>query len=454
MQRKQALVIGGSMAGLLAARALSDHFEQVTVLERDQLPDTPDFRSGVPQGRHLHALLAEGQRVLESFFPGFTNDLIEMGAPTMRWGRDTATLTPGGWLKRIDTPITTNVATRIGLEWLTRRRVAALPNVTFVQEVEVDGLVASEGRVTGVTLRDRRDGSTRALEADFVVDASGRKSRAPEWLVALGYDAPQETMVNSFVGYATRWYEADRDFDWVSMVINARPKEDLKRGGAIMRAEGNRWLVTLAGVNKDYPPNDEAGFLEYARSLASPVMYEIIRNARPISPIYGFRYDGSRRRHYERLARRPENFVVMGDAACSFNPIYGQGMTVAALSAEALATLLKGYQGDDLSGQFQRALFSVSERAWLMATGEDLRYPGTEGKRPNAVERFIQRYIDRLLALLPHDDAIALAFMEAMNLSQPPAALLRPAIALRVLRYAFSKPLPIAEYKLTERPAG
>jgi 2-polyprenyl-6-methoxyphenol hydroxylase-like FAD-dependent oxidoreductase len=458
MQRKHALVIGGSMAGLLAARALSDHFEQVTILERDQLPDSADFRSGVPQGRHLHALLAEGQRVLESFFPGFTADLTAMGAPTMQWGRETASLTPGGWLKRIDTSITTNVATRVGLEWLTRKHVAALPNVIFIQEVEVDGLLASEGQVIGVRLRDRRDQSTRTMQADFVVDASGRKSKAPEWLVTLGYSAPEETIVNSFVGYATRWYEADRDFDWVSLVINARPKENLKRGGGIIRVEGNRWLVTLAGVNKDYPPNDEVGFLEYARTLASPVLYEIIKNAKPISPVYGFRYDGSRRRHFERLTRRPENFIVIGDAACSFNPIYGQGMTSAALSAEALATLLRQYQGRDnlngLAAQFQRALFNVSERAWLMATGEDLRYPGTEGKRPNAMERFVQRYIDRLLTLLPHDDTIALAFMEAMNLSKPPAALLRPSIALRVLRYAFAKPHPVSEYKLTEQTAG
>lgn len=458
MQRTHALVIGGSMAGLLAARALSDYFEQVTVLERDRLPDSADFRSGVPQGRHLHALLGEGQRVLESFFPGFTAELDAMGAPRMNWGRDTASLTPGGWVKRIHTPITTNVATRIGLEWLTRRRAAALPNVTFVQEVEVEGLLASAGRVTGVALRSRRDGSTRTVEADFVVDASGRKSNAPEWLAALGYDAPEETMVNSFVGYATRWYEADRDFDWVTLIINARPKENLKRGGGIIRVEGNRWLVTLAGVNKDYPPNDEAGFLEYARSLASPIVYEIIRDAKPLSPIYGFRYEGSRRRHYERLARRPENFIVIGDAACSFNPIYGQGMTVAAQSAEALAGLLRQYQEREnlngLAAQFQRALFSVSERAWLMATGEDLRYPGTEGKRPGMMGRFIQRYLDRLLTLLPHDEVIALAFLEAMNLSKPPAALLHPALMLRVLRYSFARPLPVAEYTLTEQTAG
>jgi 2-polyprenyl-6-methoxyphenol hydroxylase-like FAD-dependent oxidoreductase len=427
----QALVIGSSIAGLLAARVLSDYFEQVTIIERDELPDEPAYRAGVPQAHHGHILLARGLRVLEDLFPGFSDELRAAGANEVNLGRDTVSLTAGGWLKRFDGSLYTFVLTRILLEWQLRRRVTQIPNIRFVPEMAVDGLTATADRavVTGIEATSRRDHTRQTFSADLVVDASGRKSKAPEWLGTLGYAAPEETHVNSYLGYATRWYEAVPGYDWQIMLIGARLGDNGQlRGGGILAVEGDRWLVTLAGMNKDYPPTDEVGFLEFAHSMASTAVYDAIKDATPISPVYGYRYEG-----------RPEHFILMGDAVCGFNPVYGQGMTVAALEAWELGQLLAERGTRDLTGfaaQFQRALLKTSEDAWLMATGEDLRFPGTQGDRPGALARFVQRYLERMLAVMPYDEVLSAAFLETANLMKPPASLLHPRLALRVLRHS------------------
>jgi 2-polyprenyl-6-methoxyphenol hydroxylase-like FAD-dependent oxidoreductase len=437
-----AVVIGASMAGLLAARILSEHFDRVTLIDRDKLPDEPDFRGSVPQARHIHALLAQGQQIMEDLFPGLANDFIAMGAPRIVWGRDTASLTPGGWVKRFDSGLESNIVTRIRLEWQVRQYVAALKNVNFLTHRDVQSLIASDDgmSVIGLKVQSRGHKSTQTLYADLIVDASGRESKTPEWLQQIGYDAPEQTVINAYLGYATRWYEAPADFtyDWKSLTLLTRPNEGILRGGGIFQVEGNCWITTLVGMSKDYPPTDEEGFLAFARSLSSPTLYEAIKSATPISPIYGYRRTENRWRHYERLARFPERLIVMGDAFCSFNPVYGQGMTIAALEARELAAMLKQRGRHNLAGlssQFQKRLPKVVENAWLMATGEDLRYPATEGNRPGKFARFIQKYIDRVLTILPYDNHAALTFLQVMNLTRPPTALLHPRILFTVLHY-------------------
>lgn len=437
-----AIIIGGSMAGLMAARVLSEHFDRVTLIDRDTLPDKPDFRNGTPQARHLHALLAQGQQIMEEFFPGLADDFVTMGAPRIVWGRDTATLTPGGWIKRFDSGFESNLVTRVNLEWHVRQHLAAFKNTRFLTRTDVQSLAASDDRKTiiGIVVQSRDDKATQTLYGDLIVDTSGRESKTPEWLQQFGYDTPEETIINAYLGYATRWYEMPADFnhDWKSLTLAARPNEGILRGGGIFQVEGNRWVTTLLGMSHDYPPTDEEGFLEFARSLPSPALYEAIKDATPVSPIYGYRRTENRWRHYERLARFPERLIVMGDAFCSFNPIYGQGMTVAALEAHELGEMLKQQGAHDLAGfgiRFQKRLPKVVENAWLMATGEDLRYPATEGKRPGRFARFVQQYLDHVLTILPYDNHAALTFMQAMNLTKPPTALLSPRILLTVLRY-------------------
>ncbi|MBL8162699.1 MAG: FAD-dependent monooxygenase [Anaerolineae bacterium] len=450
---EHAVVMGASITGLLAARALSETFERVTVIDRDRLPESGEYRSGVPQSRHLHTLLVRGQQILDELFPGFSNDIAASGAPEVEWGVNHTYVTPAGLAQTAPTGIKSNQVTRAELEWLVRHRVMNLPNVRFLSETEVSGLITSADHrdVMGVYINARGDQHTTQMLANLVVDASGRKSKLPDWLREMGYDAPAETVVNAHTGYATRWYTMPEagPHDW-AIVVQTRPAEKLYRGGGLMQMEGGRWVVTLLGANGDYPPTDEQGFMDYARSLASPMLYEAIKDAEPITPIYGYRKLENVARHYERLTRRPENLIVMGDAAIALNPIYGQGMSKSAMEALLLRDLLAKTR--DLRGfaaTFQKRLPRVSAGAWMMATAEDMRYPAVEGALPGLVMRMSHAYLDMVIATIASDVAIGRAFVEVLNLMKPPTYMLRPDIAARVfgaaLRRRFTRRTPRRE---------
>jgi flavin-dependent dehydrogenase len=437
-----AVVIGGSMAGLMNARVLSQYFDRVTVVERDTLPDAPEVRGGVPQGRHLHALLQQGQQIMEEMFPGLADDFVEIGAPRFTWGRDAAYLTAGGWIKRFDSGVQTNFISRQALEYLIRCRLIRLsPNVTILQQTDALELVLEGDTVRGVKIQSRADKTVQMLLADLVVDAAGRGSKVVEWLQALGYEAPPETEVRSYIGYATRWYEKPAIApDWKALFIVGRPAENIKRGGAIFEVEGNYWVATLGGINKDYPPTDEQGFLDFAKSLPTPVMYEAIKDAKPVTPIYGYRITGNRLRHFGRMARFPENYLVTGDAVCAFNPQYGQGMTVAALEAQMLGNMLRKADVRQLRGfaaKFNKQLAKTVQNAWLLATGEDLRYPATEGDRPGAIARLVQRYMDMVFKYTMDDERVASTVIKVTNLTANPTSLFSPYVMLTLLRKRF-----------------
>jgi len=434
----RAVVVGGGMAGLLAAHALAAHVDAVTLVERDRLPDGPVIRPGVPQAHHVHVLLTLGRVLLEERFPGFGDELAAAGAMRVEWPADLLWLSPVGWAARPRVGIWTYACSRELLEWLVRRRVLASGKVQVLAGYDAVGLTATaDGRaVTGVRLRARDGGRPTELRAGLVVDASGRGSRAPEWLQALGYAPPAETTVDSFLGYASRVYAApDDDLGWKVLIVQSRPP-DLPRTGIISPVEGGRWMVTLSGAARDYPPIDEAGFLAFARQMAGPVLHEAIENVRPLSPIHGYRGTQNRIRHYERLAALPERFLVLGDAACAFNPIYGQGMTVG-LQAAAVLDRCLAVQGlahpAGLAKRFQHELATANSAAWLMATGADYQYPTTVGGRRSPVVRMAHRYLDRMLRVGTRDAVVMRRFLEAAHLLCPPARLFAPTIAARVL---------------------
>jgi 2-polyprenyl-6-methoxyphenol hydroxylase-like FAD-dependent oxidoreductase len=446
--RGHAVVVGGSMAGLLAARVLAAHFDRVTIVERDAFPATPTFRKGVPQSRHVHVLLGRGQQLLEHFFPGLLAELATEGAPTIEWPTEMLWLMPAGWCERFSPGVPFISMSRELLEWTVRRRLAASPRVAFLAEHDVTGLVSSADgtAVAGIEHRARGEHGESAapperLLADLVVDASGRGSHTPCWLEALGYAPPEETRINSFLAYASRYYAPPDGFqaDWKGLFFNAKPPH-IPRGGALFPVEGGRWLVTLAGIGHEAPPTDEAGFLAFARRLRSPIIYDVIRQAKPLSPIAGYRRTENLLRHYERLTRRPERLLVTGDAACAFNPIYGQGMSVAAIEALALHRCLRAQiqhapDGDltGLAAHFQKAVAEGSATPWLMATGEDLRYPTTEGKPPGRLTRLLQHYFDRVNLAATDNVGVNRAFGQVLNLLAPPSSLFRPNVLLPAL---------------------
>ncbi|URD53711.1 NAD(P)/FAD-dependent oxidoreductase [Chroococcidiopsis sp. CCNUC1] len=271
------------------------------------------------------------------------------------------------------------------------------------------------------------------------MDATGRNSALPKWLAALGYPSPQETIVNSFLGYASRWYQRPKEprVDWRGATIMSKPP-DAGRGGVLYPVEGNRWVVTLGGVGRDYPPTSEADFLEFARSLRSPIIYEAIKDARPLSGLYAYRRTENRWYHYEQLSRLPEEVVVMGDAVCAFNPIYGQGITVAAMQALTLDKCLQQqFQGDrdSLSGltrRLSKQLAKTIATPWLMATGEDLRWSTTVGEQPERMTQLTQRYFDRVLRLMIDAPDVYQKFWAVIHMVEPPTVLFQPSIMARI----------------------
>jgi 2-polyprenyl-6-methoxyphenol hydroxylase-like FAD-dependent oxidoreductase len=435
---KHALVIGGSLAGLLAARVLANHFEQVTLVERDTFPNGPTHRNGVPQARHNHVLLLKGKAILERYFPGLEQELLARGAVSADAGNEFLTVSIFGRVAPFQMGMPLLLCSRNLIEWCVRHKLGGYENIRIISYVEVTGLLPQEDqRVVGVQLRPRaHESSPNRLTADLVVDCCGRGSSASEWLLGMGYPKPDTTEVNSHLGYATRWYKQPaQGLPWKGVLIAVNPPDN-PRGGGLLPAEGGRWIVTLAGTAGLYPPTDEAGFLEFASQLSDPILYNAIRQAEPVSGIYGYRRTENQWRHYERLKNWPAGFIVMGDAACCFNPIYGQGMTAAALGANLLDELLQAEPDVITIGfgkTFQSRLANVLQTPWLMATSEDFRWENTEGERPGPIARLLQTYFDRVIKLACQDANAGRAFMEVVQLLQPPASLFRPKILVPAL---------------------
>ncbi len=444
-RRRHAVVVGGSLAGMLAARVLSDHFDGVTLLERDRFTETPAARKGLPQGRHVHVLLERGRGAMERFLPGLTGELVRAGAEPLDWTRDVAWMSPYGWYVRLPGKLMLLASTRDLIDWGVRGRVAALPNVHIHHGVHVAGLIGRLGeglRVAGVRLRSSTadaevDHGGAELAADLVVVADGRNSRLAEWLTALGYEPPEETVVDSFQGYASRFYRPPANFesDWKALYIQQAPPGD-PRGGLISPVEGQRWLVSLIGGDGDYPPTDEAGFLAFARSLRTPALYEAIAGAEPLSPIAGQRATENRLRHYDRLGWFPDGVVAVGDAVCAFNPVYGQGMTAAALGAEVLDRWLReesSHCGPGRCRVFQRLLARATAAAWQLSTGADHRFRTTEGPPQGRVARLTACYLAGVMRAATRRAWVRRRLAEVLHLLRPPSALFGPSVLARLV---------------------
>ncbi|MGW1296295.1 FAD-dependent oxidoreductase [Streptomyces sp. NPDC002533] len=429
---ERAVVLGGSMAGLLAARVLADSYDEVLVVERDAITGTTTARKGVGQGRHVHGLLARGQQILDELFPGFTEEAVEAGIPTgdlgeLRWFFNGRRLEPG------TTGLLCVSATRPVLESRVRERVAALPGVTLLERHDVVGLVADEGRdtVTGVRVQSQEPGSAeRSIEAGLVVDATGRGSRTPLWLEEFGYERPDEESIRIDLSYTTRRFrlrdEAVLDGD---LSINPVSSPSHRRGAFLSRIEDGLVVVSLTGVLGDSAPADLEGFLEWTRTLPVSDIHDVIHDAEPVDDGTVFRYPASRRRRYERLGRFPGNFLVLGDAACSFNPVYGQGMTVSALEALVLRDHLSRGAVDPKA--FLSDIAQVIEVPWQFSAGADLGYPEVEGERTPEWEAG-GAYMAALHAAATVDGEVTATFMRVAGLVATPDALMSPDMMRRV----------------------
>ncbi|MEV0358511.1 FAD-dependent monooxygenase [Nocardia sp. NPDC050697] len=430
----RAVVLGAGIAGLLAARVLTENYSEVVVVERDSLDD--GWRRGVPQARHLHGLLDRGRTVLEELFPGFTAEVAARGATTAEALVGTRWYLGGARLAPTSTGLTSVMATRPLLEAVLRERVLALPEVRL-HTGSVRGLIGDAHAVRGVRVSGDAESVSGGTElaADLVIDATGRGSRAPQYLADLGAPTPAEERLEVDLGYASALFpRTEGQLDNHSSVIVSTGPDG--RGGGAIRVEGDRWHVTLAGMLGDHPPTDLPGFTAFAATLAAPDIHALVAGAEPLGEITPHRFRSPLRRRYERLRTVPAGFLVIGDALCSFNPLYAQGMAVAAQQAlvlrGCLATAARRSPDPALPARFYAAASAVVDVAWRLSAGSDLANPGVRGQR-TARTRLTNAYVARAHRAAHADPVVARAFLRVGNLVDPPAALLRPALARRIL---------------------
>ncbi|MGW3831578.1 NAD(P)/FAD-dependent oxidoreductase [Streptomyces microflavus] len=425
-----AAVIGAGIAGLLTARALSDTFERVTLIERDQLPTEPRPRKGVPQGRHAHALQAGGRLAFERLLPGFSAQLSAAGAHPMDMCRTGRVRYPSGEPPPMDSDVIIQPVSRPLLESLVRRRVLSLPGVRLIEGRTATGLTVSDGvrRATGIGLRGRPSGSTAPTEefcsADLIVDASGRSSHLRNWLTDLGLPKAAVTTVDARVGYASRSYRTTSQTSpaWHGYFETPFPPTT-PRGAFALRIEDDRLLVTLQGAAGDHPRTDDADFDGFLRSLDGD-LWETVKQLEPTDRAVRYARNANRRIHYHRLASWPDRLIAVGDAVCAFNPVYAQGMTTAALEAEALRDLLAGrHDLDGLARTYQRRLARITMWPWLTTTLTD--HAWQSGPTPLS-SRTTLLYLHRWQQLAQHCPQMHLDFLKVTNMLVSPLLLAHP----------------------------
>ena len=425
-QRDHAIVIGGSIAGLLAAGVLAKHYTKVSLIDADKFSDSEAPRKGVPQGNHAHGILRNGWEQMKSVFPNLEERVSAAGALWLDVGMDLkwhyfgvkrATFESAGKTPFIGRPI---------LENLIFKEVEGLSNVECLPSTFVEAYVGNTEVVRGVKLRDGDE-----MLANLVVDASGRGSRTPKWLQKLGCDEPETLSIPANVSYATcEFTPPTRDFDWRVLYITPQPPHG-GSGVVFPRGDGS-WLVTLTGRNLKQQPRTNDEFVEYAKSLANDEIHEALKGADPLCEIRNYRFSKSLRRLYEKV-EMPAGLIVVGDAVCSFNPVFGQGMTVCAMEAVHLGEVLSTNSGDDWQQSFQKEITQYIDVAWEMVEVEDLRYADVHELRSLKV-KVMQAFTAAVCRKSAKDTYLSRLFDEIVHFETPPTALLRLKVLLKLCR--------------------
>lgn len=427
------VVLGASVAGLLAAAAAAPHADRVVVVERDTLPEGPAPRSGTPQVAHAHGLLASGRRAMADLLPGLEEDLLAHGAVsrgdmgnTGRWWIG------GGLLADCEVGLPGMAVSRLALESALRDRIRKLADVELRDGLDTCGLLADGATVTGVRVRSRDGGAVQEIAADLVIDATGRAGRSDRWFTDHGWTAPRLERVKVGVRYATTHVEARAgDLDDRAVSVSAATPE-VPRGGVAILQEDDTWIVMLFSYGEQQPPLDPDGFRRASHDIVSPDLATLLADRPLLHEPRAYRFPDCRRRHFEELATPPAGYVALGDAMCSFDPTFGQGMSVAALQALALRDELSAGLAD-LPTRFHHRAAAVADGAWTIVVGADLAIEGVEGERPRG-HAVISRYVRRAQRVARHDPVVARASMRVTNLLAAPPSLLSPGIAWRVLR--------------------
>ncbi|SEM10662.1 2-polyprenyl-6-methoxyphenol hydroxylase [Mesobacillus persicus] len=435
---QRAIVIGGGIAGKLAARVLSDYFNEVMVLDKNKESDQTSLRSGVPQGSHGHALLKSGEDILEDLFPGITNELLTSGAIPSNFSKDISWYHHGSWKIKHHSDIQTLQQSRPFLEGHLQRRLEQINNIHFIYGAKVSTILTNpdKTKITGVTYRTNF-GVIKEFNADLIIDASGAATQTPKWLKQLGYPQPEKTEVKVDLFYASRAYHtlSPIEKDWKGLLIYPNPPGQA-RGGGIYKIEDNKWMVTLLGYGIENPPADDHSFLEYAAALDHPTIYQAIDRGKPSSEVSIYRFPSLRRYHYDKLKKFPNGLVVMGDAFCRIDPVFAQGMSLSALEATALKEVLeKATKNRSLNqiSQFAHRKFSkLLDIPWMIALTEDFRFNHTTGKRFLGLP-FLQSYIKKVVTASATNKDVYETFIHVLHLKAHPVKLFSPKVLKAIL---------------------
>ncbi|MFF3209938.1 NAD(P)/FAD-dependent oxidoreductase [Streptomyces sp. NPDC002886] len=435
---RRAVVIGGSMAGLLAAAVLAEH-ATVTIIDADTLPELPEPRRGLPQARHVHVMWSGGARAIADILPGIMEDWTKAGAIRRSLPTDLVMKTAQGWIPRYGEKQFTISCSRDLLDSVVRARVIALEGVTMLQRSRVRSLEGTAARITGVRV-DTPEEAGRLITADLVVDASGRGSRARTWLRALGVDGVRQAEVDSGLVCATRIFEAPAGAHEIGFpIVNVRsdPRVPVPgRTATIVPIENGRWQATLSGTRGDRPTGDPDGFIPFAKGIRDPIVGELLEGRKPLTDV-AVTQDTANRRLFFEEAELPDGFFAVGDSVATFNPLYGQGMTVAAQGLLAVRALLRSKGGlaqPSLGMAAQRALAPQVATAWALATSQDILYPGATGMRPRAGAGLLNSYVSRLMTGATTREGLTDAFLEVITMTGPPTHWVRPSVVWQVLR--------------------
>jgi 2-polyprenyl-6-methoxyphenol hydroxylase-like FAD-dependent oxidoreductase len=446
----RAVVLGGSIAGLFAARVLADAYDQVHIVDRDAIVGLKGPRKTCPQTYQANGLLTRGVQIMEELFPGIvpTGDV----SGEVRW------YFQGNRLKQANGDLFSIGVVRPVLEYYIREQVQKLPNVTFVQEHDILGLTATadNSRITGARVQGRGESTEKVIEADLVVDATGRGSRTPVWLEQLGYAKPEEERTKIDLAYVTQHYRLRPGVDALQgdHAINAVGHAGLPRGEVFFRVDDGRLELTTYGILGDHPPTEQAALYEWLKTLPARDVYEVLRWADPVDEPVKFRFPTTLRRNYHKLTRFPHGLLVTGDAVTCFNPVYAQGMTIAGVCAITMRQHLHSGATPEPIDYFQDLAKAGVDAAWAMTSTIDMSYPGVPGNRTFQV-RMQNKFLRRVQIAATRDSKVTVAYMKAATMVAGPEVLMNPRMILRVLWLSMFGPSKQSQQPFTwQAPAG
>ncbi|MGW3099946.1 NAD(P)/FAD-dependent oxidoreductase [Streptomyces sp. NPDC001102] len=449
----RAVVIGGSMSGMLAAAAVADLVGTVDIIDAHELPEGPEPRTGVPQAAHIHFLQTGGIEAIEELLPGSIDLLLAAGAHRIPVTTNMLVYAPEGWYRRWTRATHSLItASRDLTDSVVRARVLKHARVSARSHTKAVGLLGSRDHITGVRVRNS-DGTESELRAELIIDASGRASRTPQWLTGLGINGLREDRIDSGLVYASRFYRAPVPTrDWPVVAVQADPSAPgPAKSGGILPIEGGRWHVSVMGTPGGHPTSDADAFEPFARTLRHPIMADLIKQAEPLTDVRVTHSTANRRLYFERLSSWPDGLVVLGDSAAAFNPIYGHGMSVAAQGALALRAALSNGLNAGFARRAQRAIGRRIDTAWALAVGTDIHVSTTTGRRPNLADRLLHRYVSRLSRTATGSFNAATALTDVLALQASPLSLVTPGTLLTAAAGPLRRPLDRPQLARRER---